>query len=180
MTVSAIEFTRLGVPKLHLFAMKCGKCKELSPWWERSHCYKCGHDTLTEFELAGKGEITNYTVVYYPPREFLGQEPYVVGHILMDEGVTLPAPVMGVAPDAVEVGTRVAATLRRMKLGHEGDIYYSYKFVVDDDPAPKKAAPTRSAAAKKPAAKKPAAKKPAARKPAAKKPAPRKPAARKK
>ena len=175
MTVSAIEFTRLGAPKLHLFAMKCDKCKELSPWWERSHCYKCGHDTLTEFELAGKGEITNYTVVYYPPREFLGQEPYVVGHILMDEGVTFPAPVMGVAPDAVEVGTRVAATLRRMKLGHEGDIYYSYKFVVDGDPAPKKAAPTRSAAAKKPAAKKPAAKKPAA-----KTSAPRRPVARKK
>jgi hypothetical protein len=76
---------------------------------------------------------------------------------------------MGVAPDAVEVGTRVAATLRRMKLGHEGDIYYSYKFVVDDDPAPKKAAPTRRAAAKKPAARKPAAKKPAPRRPAARK-----------
>ncbi len=155
MTVSAIEFSRLGPPKLHLFAMKCETCQALSPWWERSHCYKCGGDTLTESELAGTGEITNYTVVYYPPREYVGQEPYVVGHIMMDEGVTLPAPVMGVDPDAVEVGTRVAATLRRMKLGHEGDIYYSYKFVVDDDPAPRKKAPaaTRSAV-RKPAARK--------------------------
>jgi hypothetical protein len=33
-------------------------------------------------------------------------------------------------PIAVEVGTRVAATLRRMKLGHAGDIYDSCKFVV--------------------------------------------------
>ena len=41
------------------------------------------------------------------------------------------APVVGVAPDDVQVGTRVKATLRRMKLGHEGDIYYSQKFVVD-------------------------------------------------
>ena len=48
-------------------------------------------------------------VVYYPPREFLGQQPYRVGHIQMVEGVNLPAPVMGVDPDAVEVGTRVAA-----------------------------------------------------------------------
>jgi hypothetical protein len=78
----------------------------------------------------------------------------------MDEGVNLPAPVMGVDPDNVEVGTRVAATLRRMKLGHEGDIYYSYKFVVDDDPAPtKKKAPVRKPAAKKPAVRKPAARK---------------------
>ncbi|MSO44671.1 MAG: Zn-ribbon domain-containing OB-fold protein [Thermoleophilia bacterium] len=152
MTVSAIEFTRLGAPKLHLYAMKCDTCGELSPWWERSHCYKCGNDGLTESELSGTGEITNYTVVYYPPREFLGQEPYVVGHILMDEGVIIPAPVMGVAPDDVEVGTRVVATLRRMKLGHEGDIYYSYKFVVDDD-APSPATPAvRTARAVKVAA----------------------------
>lgn len=135
MTVSAIEFSRLGPPKLHLFAMKCEKCEKLSPWWERHHCYKCGHDTLHEFELSGKGEISNYTVVYYPSRDFVGQEPYVVGHIEMDEGVILPAPVMGVAPEDVEVGTRVSATLRRMKLGHEGDIYYSYKFVVDHEAA---------------------------------------------
>lgn len=132
MTVSAIEFSRLGPPKLHLFAMKCDACGELSPWWERNHCYHCGGDSMHEFELKGTGELTNYTVVYYPPREFLGQEPYVVGHIQMDEGVNMPAPVMGVDPDAVEVGTRVAATLRRMKLGHEGDIYYSHKFVVDE------------------------------------------------
>ena len=54
----------------------------------------------------------------------------MVGQIQMVEGVNLPAPGMGVDPDAVEVGTRVAASLRRMKLGHAGDIYYSYKFVV--------------------------------------------------
>lgn len=48
----------------------------------------------------------------------------------MVEGVSLPAPVMGVDPDAVEVGTRIAAKLRRMQLGHAGDIYYSYKFLV--------------------------------------------------
>ena len=34
-----------------------------------------------------------------------------------------------------EVGARVKATLRRMKLGHEGDIYYSQKFVIDEDAA---------------------------------------------
>ena len=71
-------------------------------------------------------------MVYYPPRDFLGQEPYVVGHITMDEGVLMPAPVVGVAPEDVEVGMRVTATLRRMKLGHEGDIYYSQKFVRDE------------------------------------------------
>jgi uncharacterized OB-fold protein len=135
MTVSAIEFSRLGPPKLRLYAMRCTACGTLSPWWERNHCYACGGGELVEQELAGGGELVNYTVVYYPPRDFLGQEPYVVGHIQMDEGVLLPAPVVEVAPEDVRVGTRVRATLRRMKLGHEGDIYYSQKFVVDEAPA---------------------------------------------
>ena len=46
----------------------------------------------------------------------------------------MPAPVVGVAPEDVEVGNP-RSTLRRMKLGHEGDIYYS-QFVVDEAPAP--------------------------------------------
>ena len=103
MTVSAIEFSRLGPPKLRLYAMRCAN-GHLSPWWEHHHCYQCGSDTLTEEELAGTGELSNYTVVYYPPRDFLGQEPYVVGHITMDEGVLLPAPVVGVAPTTCRWG----------------------------------------------------------------------------
>jgi uncharacterized OB-fold protein len=112
--------------------MRCDACGELSPWWEENHCYKCGAGELSRAALAGGGEIANYTVVHYPPRDFLGQEPYVVAHIMMDEGVLMPAPVVDVSLDDVEVGTRVSATLRRMKLGHEGDIYYGYKFVVDE------------------------------------------------
>ena len=54
----------------------------------------------------------------------------------------MPAPVVGVAPEDVEVGTRVKAVFRRMKLGHEGDIYYSQKFVVDPDP-PKRKGPAK-------------------------------------
>lgn len=131
MTVSAIEFSRLGPPKLRLYGMRCTACNTLHPWWQKAHCYACGSGELSAEELAGTGELTNYTVVYYPPRDFLGQEPYVVGHITMDEGVVLPAPVVDTALEDVRIGTRVKATLRRMKLGHEGDIYYSQKFVVD-------------------------------------------------
>jgi uncharacterized OB-fold protein len=131
MTVSAIEFSRLGPPKLRLYAMRCTTCGTLHPWGERYTCERCKGRELVEEPLRGTGELTNYTVVYYPPRDFLGQEPYVVGHVTMDEGVLIPAPVVDVPADQVEVGTRVAATLRRMKLGHEGDVYYGYKFVVE-------------------------------------------------
>ena len=140
MTVSTIEFSRLGPPKLVLYAMRCTACRTLHPWWEKYTCEKCKGRELVEENLAGTGELVNYTVVYYPPRDFLGQEPYVVGHIEMDEGVKMPAPVVGLSPDEVEVGTRVKATLRRMKLGHEGDVYYSQKFVVDPSPPRRKPA----------------------------------------
>jgi rRNA maturation endonuclease Nob1 len=48
MTVSAIEFSRLGPPKLRLYAMRCQKCQTLSPWWEHHHCYACGGGGLVE------------------------------------------------------------------------------------------------------------------------------------
>lgn len=149
MTVSAIEFSRIGPPKLRPYAMKCDSCGALHAWWEKFHCYSCGSKELSEHELEGGGELSNYTVVYYPPRDFLGQEPYVVGHIAMDEGVVMPAPIVDVAAEEVEIGTRVRATLRRMKLGHEGDIYYSQKFVVDDAPATKASRGSASAGTKK-------------------------------
>ena len=38
----AIEFSRLGPPKLRLYAMRCTSCNVLSPWWEHHHCYACG------------------------------------------------------------------------------------------------------------------------------------------
>lgn len=133
MTVSAIEYSRIGPPKLRLYAMRCTNCNSLRPWWEQNTCENCKHNELVVEYMAGTGELTNYTVVYYPPRDFLGQEPYVVGHIQLDEGVSIPAPVVGVAEDDVEVGMRVKSVLRRMKLGHEGDLYYSQKFVVDPD-----------------------------------------------
>ena len=110
---------------------------------------------LSEAERAAAGFVT----AEYSLEFLLAMHEETPAVIAMDEGVNLPAPVMGVDPDNVEVGTRVAATLRRMKLGHEGDIYYSYKFVVDDDPAPTKKAPARKPAAKKPAARKPAVRK---------------------
>jgi uncharacterized OB-fold protein len=154
-TVSAIEFSRIGPPKLRPYAMRCEECGTLHAWWEKFHCYDCNSTKLSEVELEGGGEITNYTVVYYPPRDFLGQEPYVVGHIQMDEGVVMPAPIVDVAVEDVEIGTRVKSTLRRMKLGHEGDIYYSQKFIVDDAPPPeKKAAPKKKTSAKMKARKK--------------------------
>lgn len=135
MTVSAIEFSRLGPPKLHLYAMKCTSCGELSPWWEKNFCYKCRSTEMVEQEISDGGTLSNYTVVYYPPREFVGQEPYVVGHIDMDDGVIMPAPIVDISADQVKVGMRVKSTLRRMKLGHEGDVYYSQKFVVDEPAA---------------------------------------------
>lgn len=157
MTVSAIEYSRIGPNKLTLYAMKCTNCEELSPWWEKNFCYKCNSSELVEQQISDGGTLANYTVVYYPPREFVGQEPYVVGHINMDDGVVMPAPIVDISADQVKVGMRVKSTLRRMKLGHEGDVYYSQKFVVDepiDDGAATKKKNSPRKSAKKPKKKK--------------------------
>ena len=58
-------FSRLGPPKLRLYAMRCTSCEVLSPWWEHHHCYACGGADMVEQELSGTGELTNYTVLWF-------------------------------------------------------------------------------------------------------------------
>ena len=53
MTVSAIEFSRLGPPKLVPYAMRCTSCKHLHPWWEQYTCEKCKGRELVVEKLKG-------------------------------------------------------------------------------------------------------------------------------
>ncbi len=63
------------------------------------HCYS---DALTWVEASGKGRIYTYsTVVANPPSTFIGDLPYTIGIVSLEEGPRFLAQVVGVAPEEV-------------------------------------------------------------------------------
>jgi hypothetical protein len=52
--------------------------------------------------------IYTYTVVHRAPTPaYQVDAPYVIAHVTVDEGPRMIATLVGVAPDAVQIGTRV-------------------------------------------------------------------------
>ncbi|HWI54302.1 MAG TPA: OB-fold domain-containing protein [Desulfobacteria bacterium] len=127
--MSVIEYRRAAVNKLHLHGFRCKECGVLLPSWERYTCGECGSTELVREELSGKAKITHLGVVYYPPPEFQGEEPYLLAEIVTEEGLRTSARIIKMPLGDLEVGDTVQSTIRRIKVGDEGELYYGVKYV---------------------------------------------------
>ncbi len=73
-----------------------------------SEICSCGSTAATWTPIAGTGVIYTYTVVHRAPTPaYQVDAPYVIAHVTVDEGPRMIATLVGVAPDAVQIGTRV-------------------------------------------------------------------------
>ena len=91
---------------------RCTECRRwLQPPLER--CRHCAGTTAFE-EVAGTGTIHSFIVQRQPSVVGYADEiPYVVALVELDEqaGLRLPTRIVGIEPDSVQVGMRVAAEL---------------------------------------------------------------------
>lgn len=71
-------------------AFGCGGCKSLSVR-SLSRCRRCGAPTIRPITLSGRGTLASWTTVRVPPTAFLGQEPYDIAVIDLDEGLRVTA-----------------------------------------------------------------------------------------
>ena len=77
-------------------------------FYPRRHCTACTSLDLEWRESAGRGTVYTFTVVRQHGHEyFRSRVPYVVAFIDLDDGFRMLAEVVGVEPEAVEVGQRV-------------------------------------------------------------------------
>ncbi|MGQ0537248.1 MAG: Zn-ribbon domain-containing OB-fold protein [Methanobacteriota archaeon] len=118
--------------RYNLKGAQCGNCNHIL-FPAKSLCPKCRHlsvGKLKPYKFKGTGTVETYTVVHSPPAGFEMQTPYVIALIKLDEGPTLTGQIVDVKPDAVQIGTRVKSTFRRIAdEGEAGIIQYGYKFV---------------------------------------------------
>lgn len=105
-----------GVQQRKLLIQKCSDCGTLrhppGPM-----CPKCHSLDWAALESKGKGEIYSF-VVMHQPRLPGFKYPLPIITVQLDEGTRVVANILGVAPEDVEVGARVALDFQEVEPGY--------------------------------------------------------------
>jgi hypothetical protein len=129
--MSVPRFWREIPPRYSLIGTRCKECGKIY-FPPRDVCPKCRRESIgkmEDYKLKGIGKIISYTVIHIPATEFVGQQPYPMAIIELDEGPRLTAQIVDIEPENIEIGLKVRAVFRKIKEdGSKGVIYYGYKF----------------------------------------------------
>lgn len=96
-----------GCTRHELLLQRCRSCGRFQ-FYPRTICHTCWSEELEWAPGSGEGEVYTFTIVHRAPTPAFQQRvPYVVALIDLKEGVRMLSHVVGVPPEAVEIGMRV-------------------------------------------------------------------------
>ena len=95
-----------AVRQHRLEIQRCRECGGYE-WTPQMVCGACLEDTLDWTAVSGLGTVYSFTIVRRPQSPAF-TAPYVVAEVDLDEGPRLLANVIGVEPEKVRIGLRVA------------------------------------------------------------------------
>lgn len=107
------EVTQLyweGTAEGELRVKHCPSCEALFRF-NHAWCPECGNAELDWKKTAGRGVVTNFTIIHVPPYEaYVDEVPYVLALIELEEGVRVMMNVIDCDPQSVHIGMKVALT----------------------------------------------------------------------
>jgi uncharacterized OB-fold protein len=89
-----------------LTIQRCTECGR-HIFYPRSICPYCISSAIEWVHTSGRGTIYSYTVVHRAPAQFVGDVPYVVALIDLEEGVRMMSNIPGALPPDVHIGANV-------------------------------------------------------------------------
>ncbi len=125
------RFWREIPQRYNLISNQCGVCKKVyfPPRESCPYCRRKSMGNMIQKKLIGKGTIITYTIIYIAPDQFIGQVPYLIAIIQLDEGPKVTAQIVDCKLDDLKIGMRVQTTFRKIhEDGYIGAIHYGYKF----------------------------------------------------
>ena len=78
----------------YLIGGKCVSCKAVF-FPQQSICPRCTGREIVETPLSRKGKLYTYTEVYQKPPDYEGPVPYLIGRVLLPEGVFVLTQLQG-------------------------------------------------------------------------------------
>lgn len=117
-----------------LMAVRCPQCAALfvPP---RALCPACRRADLEWIELAGRGALAAFTVIYVGPSVMIAEgytrdNPYVVGIVALDEGPKISARILGLdarRPDVRWIGARLTVEYLERAPGEQGQTVLAFR-----------------------------------------------------
>ncbi len=94
-----------------LIVGKCDSCGQVF-FPKETSCFACGHDTLVDMELSGKGKLYSYSVVQMPTSKF--SPPYAVGYVDFVEGVRVFGQLDMIEEKPFQIGMEMAVYIGKL------------------------------------------------------------------
>ena len=114
--------------RYRLQGVQCSSCNTY--FYPNNYYCSCGSKNFKPYQFSGIGSVKSFSCVRVAPVEYLGNEPYVVAYIQLQEGPYLIAQLSDVSIEEVFLGMLVTMVFRRYYAqGDKGIIYYGIKFV---------------------------------------------------
>lgn len=92
-------------------------CDDCGQWvhYPSAICDRCLSTSLSWQDVSGQGTVESFSTVYrgFAP-EFEQDLPYTVALVQLDEGLNLLTWLVGVEPDAADIGMRVEVVFERI------------------------------------------------------------------
>ena len=116
-----------------LEASRCQKCSKVF-YPPRKVCSKCHGREFEPFPMKRTGKVVTHAVIRTPAPEYVGEAPFAVGIIQIDDGPRLTTQIVDVALDEISIGMPVRLEFRRsFSEGEDGIIQYGHKAVPRND-----------------------------------------------
>ena len=115
--------------KTHLIGSKCNFCGTVF-FPKRVICGKCYRDGMEEVTLSRTGKVTTWTVIRMKSPGYKGEVPYVMGEVVLPEGVIVRTQFRGIDPDnpAIKIGDTVEVILEQIYKNSDDNGVVCYKF----------------------------------------------------
>ena len=96
-----------GLRRHELLVQQCAECGRLR-FIPSELCSACLSSECAWVPVSGRGTVYTFTVVHRAPTPvYQAEAPYAIAYIELEEGPRVPARLVDVAPEAVEVGMPV-------------------------------------------------------------------------
>lgn len=110
-----------------LMGSRCTECERYF-FPQRKRCAHCAEPTTEPVELSREGILSSYSLMTRKPKYCLVEPPYILGEVLIPEGIVIYAVVHSTDPEALEMGQPVRLDTVEIERDEKGGSVIAYRF----------------------------------------------------